>query len=498
VRHLTLALLALSLEVAATPQWIVTKREARAVWDIPSSLPTKFLDADQTFLLVTSPVRPFFGEGFAVQPNFTYAALGTDPDFEKSWGLKNTGQILPEFGAGQAGSDIGAEVAWAAAPSTSDVVVAILDSGLDLGHPDLKPQLWTGPLGETGWNSLKPGTPPQDDNGHGTFCAGIVGASPNNGLGTRGVAPHAKLMAVKILDKDGMGTSADAIAGIDYAVRNGAKVLNASWGGSEFDPALYDAVRKAGDRGTLFIAAAGNNAKNNDSDSRPIYPASFRLPNMITVAAYDPRDSLATFSNFGKDTSQLGAPGVAIYSTTTNGYRYGEGTSFAAPFVSGVAALVWGFAPKLDSAALRDRLLWTSEPLHYYERERTLTGGRVHAGNAVRDFRPPRPKPPTAWTSFSSNAGTLHPYENKTLETFRFTQSGAKHVRAHFKGFETESCCDRVILKDGQGNFISEYKGKLGDFWSADALGDTLVVEFISDFSMAAYGFDVDSYEIAD
>lgn len=476
------------------------RRDARAVWDIPSWAKSRFLDDEKTFLLIESDRRPNLGEAFAVQPNYVYSSQTLDPDLNQSWGLKNVGQTFPENGTATPGKDIGAEPAWSWAGETSPVIVAVLDSGVDLAHPDLRGQLWSSPQnsGEHGWNALSIASPPQDDNGHGTFCAGIIGASPENGIGTRGVAPRARLMAVKVLDKSGMGTSADAIAGIDYAVRNGARILNASWGGAEFDPALYEAVRRLGDRGILFVTAAGNNRKNNDHDSAPIYPASFRLPNMITVAAYDPRDELATFSNFGKETTQLGAPGVAIYSTKIGGYRLGEGTSFAAPFVSGVAALVWGVSPGLSLADLRDRLLWTSEPIHYYEKERTETGGRVHAYNAVRDFRPPRPATPTAWTAIASQVATPHPYLNKTVETYRFTKAGATHVRAHFKGFETESCCDRVVLKDGQGKFITEYKGKLGDFWSADALGDTLVVEFTSDFSMAAYGFDVDSYGIAD
>jgi len=498
---------------ASAAQWIVVRRDSRARWDFPTSFKIRFLDRDERFVLVESPRRPKLGEGFHVQPNYRYSASAADPDLAKSWGLINNGQTLPDTGAGIAGVDIGAPAAWTASANAQPVTVAILDSGAALTHPDLVSQLWRngGEIAGNGidddgngfiddihgWNLLKPGQSPLDDNGHGTFCAGIIGAAPENGVGTRGVAPRARLMIVKMLDERGQGTSADAISAIDYAVRNGVSLLNASWGGTQFDPALYESVRRAGDRGVLFIAAAGNDGRNNDNDSKPIYPASFRLPNIVSVAAYDQRDKLAKFSNYGKETVQLGAPGVSIYSTDREGFRYGEGTSFAAPFVTGVAALVLGTAPGLTLPSLRDRLLWTSEPIHYYEKEKTQTGGRLHAGNAVRDYRPARPKPPSSWLSFGSNSSTLHPYANKTSEIFRFTQVGAKHVRVHFKKFETESCCDKVVLKDGVGNFITEYRGNLGDFWSADALGDTLLVEFTSDFSMPAYGFDIDSYEIS-
>ena len=479
-------------------QWIAIRKSNRATWNLSSTFRHRLLDQDGNMALLHSRARPDLGEDFFVQPNFHYYSSAADPDLEKSWGLKNTGQMIPDLGNGIVGKDIGAELAWNLASNASPVTVAVLDSGIDLAHEEFLAQLWSNVDGSHGKNFIKPNSPPQDDNGHGTFCSGIIAASPNNGKGTRGVAPNARVMVVKMLDAQGTGTSADAVAAIEYAVQNGAQIINASWGGSQFDAALYDAVRRAGDRGVLFIAASGNDGKDNDHDSKPTFPASFRLSNIISVAAYDNKDALAKFSNFGKETVLLGAPGVAIYSTGIGGYRFGDGTSFAAPFVSGTAALVKGVVPSLTLQSLKDRLLWTSEPIHYYERERTETGGRLHAGNAVRDFRPVRPATPNKWEEFSSSSSTLHPYVNKTVESYRFFRPGASHVRVHFQKFDTESCCDKVVLKDTEGNVITEYKGSLGDFWSADALGDTLTVEFTSDFSMTAYGFDIDAYGIVD
>lgn len=433
--------------------------------------------------------------GLLVQPNYVYRAAGSDPALSDSWGLKK----------------IQAPAAWAVGPS-AEVVVAVLDSGVDLNHEDLRHRLWRNSAEIAGngkdddhngfaddvhgWNFVDGNANPADDNNHGTFCAGIIAAEADNGIGSRGVAPAARVLPVKMLDKSGMGTTASAIAAIRYAVENGARILNASWGGSNYDQALYDTVKWAGKQGALFIAAAGNDAHNNDVDPKPIYPAAFRLPTLISVAAYDAADKLAAFSNYGKETVHLGAPGVGIYSTIRGGYKIAEGTSYAAPFVSGVAALLAGFEA-LSLEKLRDRLLWTSAPLPYYEKERVVTAGSIDAWNAIRNFRPPRPAVPALWSPFGTHHATAHPYANKTAETFRIHHPGAAHVRAHFTQFSTEACCDKVILKDAEGKTVTEYRGELGDFWSADALGDTLVVEFTSDFSMTAYGFEIDRYEVS-
>lgn len=460
------------------------------------------------FSLVRARIRPPQS-----QPNYIYRASTSDPDYAKSWGLKNSGQALSDFGPGIAGKDIRAEEAWNFYDGANPVTVAVLDSGIDRDHAELRRALWKNP-GEIpgnfkdddgngfvddvyGWNFVSGNADTRDDNNHGSFCAGIIAAEADNGVGSRGVSRGARIMPVKMLDKQGQGTTASAIAAIEYAVKNGATVINASWGGVTYDPALYEAVKDAGRKGVLFIAAAGNDGQNNDGAENPIYPAAFRLPTILTVAAYNNRDELAHWSNFGRETVHLGAPGVEIYSTTVGGYKLGEGTSYAAPFVTGVAALVKSHTPALTMGELRDRLLWTSEPMHYYEMQKLFTGGRVNAYNALTNFRPPRPAVPTHWSSYGEAVETVHPYANNTKETYRLYRQGAKHVRAHFVGFDTEECCDRVILRDGSGKLVTEYSGKHGDFWSADALGDTLVVEFISDFSMPAHGFGIDKIEVS-
>jgi len=433
----------------------------------------------------------------SIQPNYLYYANDVDdPDFEKSWALKNTGQTVNGH-AGIASKDIGAVDAWAIHKGAPTTIVAVIDTGIDDSHEDLKNNMWRNKNDNSfGWNFVANSANTKDDNNHGTFCAGIIGAEGGNARGSRGINWKVRLMAVKFLDANGSGTSADAVSAIEYAVKNGASIINASWGGANYDPALFDMIKWAGEKDVLFIAASGNDGKNNDTDAKPVYPASFGLANIISVAAYNNRDELAEFSNFGKESVHLGAPGVDIYSSIAGGYKFGEGTSYAAPFVSGVAALVKSYQPYLSSSELKDRLLQTSEVIAYYEKEKTRTAGRVHAYNALKDIRPPRPVAPTHWTRYTSVTSTAHPYLNKTHQTFRFEHPRAKNIRVHFSSFETESCCDEVTLRDRDGKVVVIYSGDLGSFSSADALGNKLDIEFRSDYSITKNGFDIDYYEV--
>jgi thermitase len=440
------------------------------------------------------------------QRNFRYHTLGGDPDFSKSWGLANTGQADNNGTVGIPGKDIHALDAWAFFQGSSQTIVAIIDGGISLGHDDLVPNLWVNTREKkngvdddangfiddiNGWNFVDDDNDPNDEGGHGTFCAGLIGARADNEKGTRGVNARVSLMALKTMDKVGYGTTASAIAAIEYAVNNGATVINASWGGSKYDPALFDTVKWAGDHDVVFVAAAGNSRVDNDASVNRTYPASFRLPNVISVAAYDNRDELYNFSNYGKTTVDIGAPGVGIYSTDLTGYRWGEGTSFATPFVTGTVALLRGFDRTLTAADTRERILQTSDVISYYQKEKTVTAGRVNAYAALKNLRPPRPVAPTHWFASTETQATSHPYANNANQRMTITRSGATHIRVRFRKFDTESCCDRVTLRDASGKIVDSYGGTLGDFTSADAIGDTLYVDFVSDKVGTAYGFDI-------
>jgi subtilisin family serine protease len=228
-----------------------------------------------------------------------------------------------------------------------------------------------------------------DDAGHGSHVAGIIGAKGNNGAGITGVNWDAKIMALKFLDADGQGNTADAANAIDYAVAHGARVINASWGGHAFSQALYQAIRRAGDNGVLFVAAAGNDGQN--ADAKPDYPAAFDLPNIVSVAATDSNDDLADFSHYGASSVDLAAPGDDIESTVpkstdSSGYASFSGTSMATPFVAGVAALVLSVEPNLTVKELRERLFTTVDKLDSLQ-GKVSTGGRVNAARAVGAVR---------------------------------------------------------------------------------------------------------------
>jgi len=254
----------------------------------------------------------------SVSPNYILRILSpvipNDPLFSSQWGLHNTGQD-----GGRAGADIDAPAAWGVRTSARpEKVVAIIDTGIASLHEDLRDNLWAGPGGIHGRNCVDDTDDPEDDNGHGTHVAGIIGAKGNNGIGTAGVAWNVKLMAVKMLDYQGSGTSENELEAYDWILRKKQEgvdivAVNASYGGGGASDAARDAIEALGNAGILFIAAAGNSAE--DNDGTPHYPSSYPLPNIISVAATDRNDALSSFSNYGRTSVHLAAPGTAILNT---------------------------------------------------------------------------------------------------------------------------------------------------------------------------------------
>jgi subtilisin family serine protease len=265
------------------------------------------------------------------QPNYIYHATATpnDTQFGQLWAFKNTGQtvnsitqgegsIYPTDNPGTSGDDINIEPAWDHITDCSSVVVAVIDSGVNYTQEDLVGNMWNG--GATypnhGWNYVDGNNDPMDLNGHGTHVAGIIGAMGNNSIGTTGVCWKASIMAVRVLEATGKGTTANIIQGINFAVSNGAKVINMSLGGiSAFDQAFSDSITAAQNGDVVVVVAAGNDGANIDSGSSPFYPCSFNQSNLICVAALDQSYQLATFSNYGSTSVDVGAPGTNILST---------------------------------------------------------------------------------------------------------------------------------------------------------------------------------------
>lgn len=289
-----------------------------------------------------------------------------DPQFDKQWALRNTGQ-----NGGQVTADLGAAQAWETTTGSPSTLIAVIDSGIDFTHPDLHNNQWTN-LSEQangidddhnglvddlhGWDWVAASNQITDEQGHGTLMAGLIAAEGNNATGTTGVMWRAGLMSLRVLDRNGTGDVAKAVEAIDYAVDKGATIINCSWGTDEESLILKDAIQRAAVREVLVVCSAGNGAR--DIDGIPYYPASFDLPNLIAVAATDNFDQIISSSNLGAAHVAIAAPGAGLLTTQMGGgYGLTTGTSGAAALVSGVAGLVKTARPMLSAANTRAAII---------------------------------------------------------------------------------------------------------------------------------------------
>ncbi|MHC1764869.1 MAG: Ig-like domain-containing protein [Verrucomicrobiia bacterium] len=328
-----------------------------------------------------------------VEPNYrlqiTQASgepgMPNDFDFSQLWGLHNVGQA-----DGVQGADIGTVAAWQVSTGSKEVVVAVLDTGVDYYHPDLESNVWLNP-GEVpgngidddqngyvddvhGFDFVSRDGDPMDDHGHGTHVAGTVGAVGNNAIGITGVCWEVSLMALKPFDETGNGEVSTAVEAIRYAIENGARIINASWGNNERSRALEEVIREVHEAGLLFIAAAGN-----DNSDNLFYPAAYE--HAIGVAATDAKDRRSRFSDYGTYVD-LAAPGENIYSTLpNNAYGFFSGTSMATPHVAGVAALVLSRHPEFTNLQVETIL---RNAVDLIESEKYIGTGRLNALAAVR------------------------------------------------------------------------------------------------------------------
>jgi subtilisin family serine protease len=338
-------------------------------------------------------------------------STGADPLIAKQWGM----------------NDIGVQNAWKVNPGSNNIIVAVIDTGVDYTHEDLLPNMWrnqkeipdnnidddnNGYVDDMiGWDFLDNDNKPYDlaatsmqdllnggNPGHGTHCAGNVAARGQNGKGISGVAPNAQIMALRFIGES--GTTAAAVKAIHYAVDNGAKVLSNSWGSEGEDPneaqdnlALRDSIKYAGDHDVLFIAAAGNSTTNNDTSDKAGYPASYDHDNIISVAAIDSQNKIASFSSYGAKTVDIAAPGVKIFSTTVNG-NYSDsvipllganwdGTSMACPHVAGAAALYWSTHPEKTYAQVKAAILDSAKQVPSMQ-GKVLTNGKLSVEDLMK------------------------------------------------------------------------------------------------------------------
>ena len=366
------------------------------------------------------------------EPDYTVNVLMEPNDFRYGngdlWNFKNLGQY-----GGTPGADIHGPDGWDIQNTASNIIVAVIDTGVRYTHEDLAPNMWVNP-GETGLdafgrdkatngidddgdgyiddvhgiNTLLNNGDPNDDYGHGSHVAGIIGAAGNNSVGVVGVCWQVQLMACEFIDSQGNGSISDAVACMDYARSKGARIINASWGSYTFtSAALQDAVNSMRDAGIIFVAACGNNG--NDNDANSLYPASYGYDNVIAVAATDRTDSLAFFSNYGATKVHLAAPGSPIFSCwngSDSDYRSFDGTSMAAPHVAGACALVWAHYPGLSPHQVIKRVLAGVDLLPGLA-GKCVTGGRLNLAKALGPQVSAESTPTTVWVDDALPAGAV-------------------------------------------------------------------------------------------
>jgi Subtilase family len=322
------------------------------------------------------------------EPDYTAqvaATLPNDPYFTNNllWGLYNYGQS-----GGTPHADIDATDAWDVLTSASNIIIAVLDTGVRFTHQDLAANMWVNPVdGGHGFNALVPSNTPADDEGHGTLVSGVLGAVGNNGLGVTGVAWQVQIMACKCFNSSGTGTNSDIITCIDYAVSNGANVINASFSGTSNSLAMSNAIVSAQQAGVIFVAAAGNGPPEVNLDTSPTYPACYDIDNIVSVAYTTRTDALGILSNYGATNVDLAAPGDTIYSTfyasdssyypPTNLGINVAGTSYSAAFVSGACALALAKYPADNYQQIISRVLNATDPIPALA-GKCVTGGRLN------------------------------------------------------------------------------------------------------------------------
>ncbi|HRO66252.1 MAG TPA: S8 family peptidase [Pseudobdellovibrionaceae bacterium] len=391
------------LSSQAATEWLVKSPTRACLDDLPLSSAPEDLGIGGWTLL--RPTKEFSLEGLRSfcpaldgEPNSRFVPWrdrkisSADPYLSQQWGLEDIKALNVPEGPG--------------------VLVAVLDTGVDASHPDLQSALWKSP-GETGrdaqgrsketngidddgngfvddvigWDFVENDNQPSDvlrwwNEGHGTHLAGIIAAQADNDLGIRGVAPGSSVMILRFIDTGGYGTTSAAIRSVRYAIRQGAKILNISWGGDAAgvtaSRALKDAFLEAERAGLLIVVAAGNGSVDLDQSPERSVPASYRLKNMIVVAASGPGGHRATFSNFGSKSVDLAAPGIGILSTVPGGgFERFDGSSVAVPHVVGALSRVWGASPHLKADQLKKALLKSVTPTPVLE-HRVITSGRVN------------------------------------------------------------------------------------------------------------------------
>lgn len=413
--------------------------------------------------------------------------------YEKQWNMSNRLSVNPWGIPVRTPGDIAIESIWAQGfQGSHEMIVAVIDSGVDIHHPDLSGNIFTNE-GEIpgngidddqngyvddrhGWNFVSQSPDVSDPIGHGTHIAGVIGARGDNDFGVRGVNWKVTILPLVYLDKDSSGNLANSIAAIHYAVEMGAKVINASWGGTSPD-ALREAIQWAASKGVLFVCSSGNDGEN--LDVYPYYPSSFGIDNMIVVGSSNFDDAVTGDSNWGRRTVDILAPGIEIPSTLPNGrYGYMSGTSMSTPHVAGAAALLWSLHPDWTYKDVKKALLKSSKVQPSYlnrVREGRLDVQAAALGKTNEKIDPN----PVTWMAKEEARSLSYDKAGSYAETFQVP--AAKLLRLRIKDLDLRSGKQRLVIEDKDGLPLEKIISSATEITTNVVYGETLTLRFILD-----------------
>ncbi|MEQ1875550.1 MAG: S8 family peptidase [Bdellovibrionia bacterium] len=506
-------------------QLIVQTSSDTAVTELKNRFDVSTVDAENGVYLLSGAnvggheeqlIQELSGGPFAiVERNYqvTVDALPRDPKWLEMWSLKNYGQDATGGTEGARGSDIKAVEAWKTTTGSKDILVAVLDTGIDYTHPDLKENIWVNQKEKKGTAGIdddgngyvddiygfdftshareklhygQVGDPdPMDDHSHGTHVAGTIGAVGNNGVGVTGINWNVSIMALKFLTAQGSGTTVDEYRALRYALKMGVDVINASYGGGGPSKLIESTLRELGEKGTLFVAAAGNESANNDEDPR--YPANYDVETILTVAATDNRDSLADFSCYGFQTVDIAAPGVAILSTYpveiakkdgVDMYQVFSGTSMATPHMVGAAALVLAANPGLKGKPkeLKKKLMASVDWLPQLA-GRVVSGGRINLEKAVKAQEAGVVAEEPRWVEETVDLATPRNPSEKIEFVMKVHRPGAKQIQLHLRRSVIDDF-DFAGLFDVALRPVVSIPSLAQDMWLPPVQGDTAYLKF--------------------
>jgi len=460
-------------------------------------------------LAAMPPPPPSLVPGTRVAPLRTLVNLPDDPFLPQQWYFHNVGQVDEGGQQGTAGADIALFPALQVFVPRREVVLAIVDSGLDFEHEDVtRSVLWTNP-GEVagnavdddgngyvddmhGWNFVKNDDTIQERHYHGTHVNGLISAVVGNGVGITGGFPALRIMLVKIFDLGATATRDQIAEGIRYACAMGANVVSCSWGSATSSPAIREAIARCDEQGVLVVCAAGNSRKNLAVE--PDYPCCYDLPNQVIVGATDNRDEPGLFANYG-DIVDLSAPAKAIFSLMPKSkYRAFSGTSQACPQVAAAAALLMAHEPDLTHMQVKERLVATGDRLLPLKRF-SSSAARLNVFNALTNTPGvPLPDEPQGgeWREVAYDLQSRHPYPYEADESYVVRVPGARALRIHFARFEFDTGDDYLDVRGADGRLVEKLNADLGSFWTEVVPGEQADLRLRSNKIVNCWGFHID------